>query len=109
MTIDSKNSTTRAPVRRFDHERILCLWNLLEKTRMSDEVRTWDGEPLRMGECRGDGLVTHQTDRSRVVDGWNTCRLCRLQDAQPGAARDRVQDERDVTLALESTQTRDGL
>src|SRR5436189_43207 len=56
MTVHSINSNTRAPVRRFDHERILCLWNLLEKTRMSDEVRAWDGEPLRMGECRGDGL-----------------------------------------------------
>src|SRR5207245_10865073 len=109
MTIHSINSTTRAPVRRFDHERILCLWNLLEKTRMSDEVRTWDGEPLRMCECRGDGLVTHQTDRSRVIDGWNTCRLGRLQDAQPGAARYRFQDEGVVPLAREIRQTSDGL
>src|SRR5438876_439161 len=109
MTIHSINSNTRAPVRRFDHERILCLWNLLEKTRMSDEVRTWDGEPLSMGECRGDGLVTHQTDRSRVIDGWNTCRLGRLQDAQPEAARYRFQDEGVVPLAREIRQTSDGL
>src|SRR5207244_13447473 len=99
MTIHSINSTTRAPVRRFDHERILCLWNLLEKTRMSDEVRTWDGEPLRMGECRGDGLVTHQTDRSRVIGGWNSCRRGRRQAAQPGAGRYRCQADAAVRCA----------
>src|SRR6266705_6104616 len=104
MTIHSKNSTTRAPIRRFDHKRILCLWNLLEKTRMSDEVCPWNGQPLSMCKRGGDSLVTHQTDRSRVIDGWNTRCLRRLQDAQPGAARYRFQDEGVVTLAREIRQ-----
>src|SRR5437763_15333838 len=73
------NSSAGTAIGRFDNKRIVLLGNLLEQLWMSNKVGEWHGQSMSMRKCGSYGFVTYQTDRARVIDGWDTRSFCRFQ------------------------------